>query len=101
MYALRSGLAAGSCEEANTGPHRSSSPIAAGTADFPSPSSAPAGYGTRSQPAYLTWLRSGTPGRERYGITVDAAGTLLWLDKPENVIGGPLAPGPRLASGSI
>jgi hypothetical protein len=30
--------------------------------------------------AYLTWLRSGTPGRERYGITVDAAGTQLWLD---------------------
>ncbi len=51
-------------------------------------------YGARSlwdevDAAYLSWLRSGEPSHERYGITVDPAGTRLWLDNPRNVIGAP------------
>src|SRR5580658_223850 len=37
--------------------------------------------------ACLYWLRSGTPGPERHGMTVDPVGTRIWLDNPRNVIG--------------
>ncbi len=40
--------------------------------------------------AYLSWLRMGSPGRKRYGLTVDTEGTRMWLDSPHNIIGEPL-----------
>jgi protein-L-isoaspartate O-methyltransferase len=51
-------------------------------------------YGARRlwdevEAAYMSWLRSGAPGPERYGITADPAGTRIWLDNPRNVICAP------------
>lgn len=51
-------------------------------------------YGDRqlwdeAEAACLSWLRSGAPGAERYGITVDPVGARIWLDNPRNVIGPP------------
>jgi len=40
--------------------------------------------------AYLWWLRAGSPGHHRYGITVGAEGMRMWLDNPANVVGEPL-----------
>lgn len=36
--------------------------------------------------AYLTWVGWGQPGRERFGVTVDASGQHVWLDRPGNRI---------------
>ena len=38
--------------------------------------------------AYFRWLESGSPGRDRYGLTVTPEGQHLWLDHPRNVITG-------------
>jgi protein-L-isoaspartate O-methyltransferase len=40
--------------------------------------------------AYMFWLRSGSPGRERFGITIDSDATCIWLDHPQNIIGEPV-----------
>lgn len=37
--------------------------------------------------AHLSWLRAGSPGRDRYRVTVGAAGTRIWVDNPANVVG--------------
>ncbi|MFC7330706.1 methyltransferase domain-containing protein [Marinactinospora rubrisoli] len=36
--------------------------------------------------AYLTWVGWGRPERERFGVTVDAAGQRVWLDTPGNAL---------------
>lgn len=36
--------------------------------------------------AYLTWVGWGQPGRDRFGLTVDAPEQHVWLDSPENRI---------------
>lgn len=36
--------------------------------------------------AWFTWLSRGSPGRDRFGLTVTADGQHLWLDDPRNVI---------------
>ncbi|WP_214105592.1 methyltransferase domain-containing protein [Acrocarpospora catenulata] len=33
--------------------------------------------------AYLEWLTLGSPGYERFGLSIDPAGTRLWLDHPD------------------
>jgi protein-L-isoaspartate O-methyltransferase len=38
--------------------------------------------------AYHTWLRWGSPGRDRFGMTVCPGGQRLWLDDPSRVIEG-------------
>jgi hypothetical protein len=77
--------------------HRMAEDLLEPTADSPLPGPGAADFvvtqfGARRlwdemEAAYLCWLRSGAPGRERYGITVDAAGSQMWLDNPENAIG--------------
>ncbi|WP_017559121.1 methyltransferase domain-containing protein [Nocardiopsis baichengensis] len=37
---------------------------------------------------YLEWLGMGSPGRDRLGLLVDRQGQHVWLDRPDNVIGG-------------
>ncbi|WP_310737975.1 methyltransferase domain-containing protein [Microbispora sp. H10949] len=37
--------------------------------------------------AFLWWVSSGSPGRERFGLTVTPEGQYVWLDSPANVIG--------------
>ncbi|GAA4898885.1 methyltransferase domain-containing protein [Streptomonospora salina] len=34
--------------------------------------------------AYLAWVEWGCPDRGRFGVTVDAAGQHVWLDRPDN-----------------
>ncbi|GAA3764766.1 methyltransferase domain-containing protein [Salinactinospora qingdaonensis] len=48
-------------------------------------------YGPRDlwdelEAAYLTWVGWGEPDWDRFGVTVDAEGQHLWLDKPDNRI---------------
>lgn len=48
-------------------------------------------YGDRSlweetEAAWDRWLSLGSPGRERFGLTLDADGQHLWLDAPSTVI---------------
>lgn len=45
-----------------------------------------------AEAAYRWWERSGGPGHERFGLTVDEGGEYVWLDRPDNplpVLGGP------------
>ncbi|NYE48327.1 protein-L-isoaspartate(D-aspartate) O-methyltransferase [Spinactinospora alkalitolerans] len=49
-------------------------------------------YGPRSlwtelEDTYLTWVGLGEPGRERFGLLVDARGQHVWLDRSDNLIG--------------
>ncbi|SEG87848.1 protein-L-isoaspartate(D-aspartate) O-methyltransferase [Thermomonospora echinospora] len=36
--------------------------------------------------AYLRWVGWGSPGRDRFGLTVDPHGQVVWRDDPANVI---------------
>lgn len=36
--------------------------------------------------AYLRWIELGSPGRDRFGITVTPGGQAVWLDDPGNLI---------------
>ncbi|MEU8192191.1 methyltransferase domain-containing protein [Microbispora amethystogenes] len=36
--------------------------------------------------AFLRWLGWGSPGRDRFGLTVTPEGQHVWLDRPDNVI---------------
>ncbi|MEV6158475.1 methyltransferase domain-containing protein [Nonomuraea sp. NPDC052129] len=36
--------------------------------------------------AYFRWVRSGRPGRTRFGMTVTPDGHSIWLDAPDNVL---------------
>ncbi|WP_116247647.1 methyltransferase domain-containing protein [Nocardiopsis sp. FIRDI 009] len=38
--------------------------------------------------AYLEWVGWGSPGAERFGVTVDRAGQHVWVDSPENRVAG-------------
>lgn len=37
---------------------------------------------------FLEWLGRGAPGRDRLGLLVDRNGQHVWLDRPDNLIGG-------------
>jgi hypothetical protein len=41
--------------------------------------------------AYSWWIEAGSPGRERFGMTVTADGQWVWLDHPDNRVGSRLA----------
>ncbi|HCU94575.1 MAG TPA: protein-L-isoaspartate(D-aspartate) O-methyltransferase [Actinobacteria bacterium] len=69
-----------------------------GTAEFPVNQFGARRLWDEVAAAYLSWLRSGSPGRERYGVTVDPHGTRIWPDNPQNVIGEPLPPRSRAAA---
>ena len=68
-----------------------------GAADFPVTQFGPRRLWDEVVAAYRSWLRSGSPGRQRYGITVDAESTRIWLDNPRNIIGEPLPLSPQPA----
>ncbi|TQN30414.1 protein-L-isoaspartate(D-aspartate) O-methyltransferase [Haloactinospora alba] len=36
--------------------------------------------------AYLAWIDRGGPGIERFGLTIDASGQRVWLDRPECLV---------------
>jgi protein-L-isoaspartate(D-aspartate) O-methyltransferase len=38
--------------------------------------------------AYLAWIGLGAPGRDRLGLLVDGEGQRVWLDRPDDLIGG-------------
>ncbi|KOX10697.1 hypothetical protein ADL05_24515, partial [Nocardiopsis sp. NRRL B-16309] len=42
--------------------------------------------------AWEAWCAAGRPGRDRLGLTVDEAGTRLWVDEPRRVLGRSLHP---------
>jgi protein-L-isoaspartate(D-aspartate) O-methyltransferase len=49
-------------------------------------------YGARAlwdeiESAHSTWIRWGQPKRERFGLTVTAAGQWIWLDSPDRQVG--------------
>jgi protein-L-isoaspartate O-methyltransferase len=37
--------------------------------------------------AFLRWVAWGSPGRERFGMTIDPGGQRIWLDSPGNPVG--------------
>ena len=37
--------------------------------------------------AYFWWIGQGSPGRDRFGLTVGPAAETVWLDAPVNSIG--------------
>ncbi|MGH3282761.1 MAG: methyltransferase domain-containing protein, partial [Trebonia sp.] len=39
--------------------------------------------------AYSWWIEAGSPGRERFGMTVTADDQWVWLDHPDNRVGSP------------
>lgn len=43
------------------------------------------------QDAYSRWRTLGSPGRDRFGLTVTPAGQEVWLDTRANALGGPSA----------
>ncbi|WP_049718655.1 hypothetical protein [Streptomyces caatingaensis] len=46
-----------------------------------------------AEAAYVWWLGRGSPGPERFGLTVDGEGSRVWLDGPGGVISCGSAPG--------
>jgi len=54
--------------------------------EFPVRQSGPRRLWDEIEAAYLWWTGAGSPGPERYGITVAPDGQAVWLDEPGNVV---------------
>ena len=58
-----------------------------GTPDFVVTQFGPRRLWDEMEAAYLSWVDTGMPGPERYGMTIEPEAERIWLDDPRNVLG--------------
>lgn len=65
-----------------------------GEREFEVVQSGPRKLWDETEAAFGWWLDHGRPGFERFGLTVDASGQHVWLDRPDNPVAGARTPRP-------